>query len=205
MKVSSLRPILPGMILAVTAVLAVGLAAAKTRAATIGFEGVAPADPGFIQGVNPYEEAGFRIRSGNTPGPFPPGGIFEPGALPLINTNGTATYSWLRGTDIVLETINLINFNLESIDFANTVEDRPTTIQVTGYFDGGGTNVLDINPTDTYTSTDFNWNNLTRVELLAGADFNAGMDNIRVQAVPEPTGLALGGMVLLACLAIRRR
>ena len=181
-------------------------------AVTIGFEGVAPPGGSSPQPVTPYVEAGFEFTSS--------GGInaiFD-SATPGVNTNGSDIFGWCAQECVGLQTITLtttndVPFDLFSLDASNNflgVFFPGQAIDVVGFLTDGGT-VSQSLPLveDTWTTFSFTgFTNLTRVEFSQpGPDPETpdpAMDNLVVQAIPEPSTAALLALGL-AGLAVRGR
>jgi hypothetical protein len=164
-------------------------------ATIIGFEGVAPA--GSLVNVNPaapFTEGGFTLTPTTAES-----AVFDSAAL--VDFPGDLT-DWFGFQENNLITLTgPAPFSLQSVVLGpNTVATALlTSITMVGNLNGGGTLSATFSGLTTATLETLNWSNLNSVVFRATDD--SGIDNITLNAVPEPASLMLfvmGGLGLIA-------
>jgi hypothetical protein len=117
--------------------------------------------------------------------------------------DGTLTMKYDGGSSVT--------FSLHSLDFlAGSLSASAGTIEVTGYYAGGGSLATTLTASSAgfvWDSTvfDASWSGLGRVEFAAsGLDSLAALDNLVVTAVPIPAAIWLFGSALAGLGWIRR-
>jgi hypothetical protein len=180
-----------------------------TYAATIDFEGVLSDGQGRTgSDVTPYTEDGFTVTSSGS-SDFGRNDIFGDGFS--WNDNGSDFFGWCGNCTNAPFTLTLVGggpFSLSSIDFSNmTIGSDVGTINITGFFSGGGSTTQTFDPTvDVWTTAAFtgfeDLSSLTIAAATIGA--NLAMDNIVVTAVPVPAAIWLFGSGLLGLIGIAR-
>lgn len=183
-----------------------GLSVSGAHAVMMTFEGVAPAG-GSIIPVTPYSEVGFTLTNslgGDTDG------IFD-SAAPAVNTNGTDIFGWCAYCGDLTITLTMNGggaFDFVSFDSA-VLETGSNTLDVVGYFSGGGTATTQITQTENWTTQVLNYVGVTSVDFTFGPTHTVPLpdhafDNL-VMNVPEPTSVALMGIGLAGLAWARRR
>lgn len=183
------------------------VAVAVAAAAALGMAGAAQATlvtfntPALIQ-VNPstneaiYSEANFKLS----------GLAATFGQLDNAGTGGTPGLYGLQGNSLALMSANGSLFNLTSFDFGaldNLTAVPPTSLSVQGVQANNIllTETLSLGALSSFSFT--GWSGLAAVRFSsANGDFV--LDNLNLQAVPEPASWALIG-VALAGLGLSRR
>ena len=167
---------------------------------TIDFEGVV-ADTDKLVSATPYLEDGMMVDSATD------NGIFGKDAA-LTNTNGSAVFGWCNITIQLCEPNDLITvsnvggwiFDLLSLDGSNAFNGQtPGDLTVTGFYEGGGSisTVLNLQlDTWQHFTFDSSWAGLDYVTIAATggpSNWDPGIDNIVVNAVPIPAAVWLFG------------
>jgi hypothetical protein len=172
----------------------------ETRAATLAFENFAPA--GGLTNIPPsnsYVESGFRLT------PFTAqSAVFDATAVGDMPGNLTDWFGFAEGNPITLQQISGAPFNLASLIMgpSTATVGSPTTVILAGTLANGGGAVTSTHPgLTTATLATLNWTNLESVLITATND--AGIDNLEVVAIPEPTALVVA-CSSCSLLAIRR-
>ena len=174
------------------------LSAASVCATTIGFEGFAPA--GSLTNVNPgapYTESGFTLTPSGSAS-----AVFDAAyTLSSFPGDNTSWFGFATGNTIAMT--GPAKFSLTSLVIGpSTIGSGVVSGTVTADVFGGGTLSRTFTGLSLATLETLNWSNLIDVKFTATSD--AGLDNIVVNAVPEPGTLLLFG-VSLGTLALRRR
>lgn len=162
-------------------------------ATLIDFEGVVT-DADLIIPASPYVEDNFLINNPT----IGTDGIF--GSTSGANSNGSSVFGWCGGCDSILLTLSHTDgqkFSLLSMDtaFLNTGQQDSQSINITGFFSGGGSILTSIELGSNWATTLLvGFTNLTHLEFTAenpGPDL--AFDNLVVTTtvVPEPGSIAL--------------
>ena len=134
-------------------------------------------------------------------------GDFDSASYPDLTSR--VVYSFDKGTGALQGTLEFFPL----LDLANSLIGRVDAQLLSGSFDEGGSGVLSVNYTVESGTGEFGGatgggsSTLNFGPVGSGfADFTeAGSLAVAIAAVPEPTGLALTGVALLALLATRRK
>lgn len=186
-------------------VLTAGLATGVAQAVTLTFEGVAsPGPESAVINVNPdspYREAGFTLTPSNDQS-----AVFDASADTKMPGNATDWFGFGESNQPALTlTSGGGAFNLEGLRLGpNSIGSLTASITLQGIQIGGGTLTETFTDLTTATDVSLNWSQLTQVVFIASDD--AGLDDLRVTAVPEPGSWALVavGILLVGGIAGRR-
>ena len=171
--------------------------AVSSPATVLTFEGFAPA--GGLVNVNPtapYQEAGYTLTPLNSEA-----AVFDAGASSKFPGDNTSWFGFEGGNTITLT--GPVPFDLNSALLGpSTIGSGIINLTVVGHLFGGGTVTVSFNGLTTATLEAINFTDLQSATLTSNSD--AGMDNVSVTAVPEPSCAWLFGGGLIALAGLRR-
>jgi PEP-CTERM motif-containing protein len=170
-------------------------------AQVIGFENFAP--PGGLVNINPtmpYTEAGFQFLPSNSSS-----AVFDVASATTMLGNPSSWFGFAASNTITLTRLSGPPFSLTSLlaGPSSIAQGNPITLTLVGNVAGGGTLNASFPNLTTATLENLNWTNLSSVTLSSTSD--AGIDNVSVSGVPEPTSLIFVGFGLLVETVRRRR
>ncbi len=202
----SIRSVLRLALLAVSSSL-LAVVPAHAAQTVIDFEGVVASGGASACPVTPYTENGYTL----TVSPATQCNNFISNNAGGNNTYGN-TSSVFGICSTCGETFTLTgtsSFSIASIDLGSHYGTDPDVLIFTGFFSGGGSITQSINATQrwaTYNLAGFTGLSSLQFAFSGAVGNHASLDNL-VLYVPEPTGLALVGLglVALGATSLRRR
>jgi hypothetical protein len=150
----------------------------------IDFEDFVPS--GSLINVNPeepYTEDGFTLAPTNFDS-----AVFDSVAVSDFPGDDTDWFGFAAGNVITLSGPSTFSLNSLLVG-PSTIGDALTEITLVGHVVGGGSLNLTFTGLTTATMASPNWSNLSSVEFHVTSD--SGIDNLNLDAVPEPASLSL--------------